>query len=551
MKKLLALFLILALLCSALYACVPPPPFNNGENNQGENNQGENNQGGNNQGGNNQGGSNLPSGEPCATKEEHTDADSNGYCDTCNYDVVVTLDIYALNDLHGKIFDTSDSQIGVDELTTYLRGAETRDEQHLLLSSGDMWQGSAESNITKGAFVTEWMNSLGFVSMTLGNHEYDWGEEPIKSNSDLAQFPFLAINVYERATNTRVDYCQPSVVIERGELKIGIIGAIGDCYSSISSDRVEDIYFKVGGELTALVKAESERLRTEEAVDIVIYSLHDGYGRSTSGNVASNQLSSYYDYSLSSDGYVDIVFEGHTHQRYSFYDTYGIYHLQNGGDNKNGISHAELDVNFVTDKARVKTAEIVSYDTYSSLTPDPIVSELRALYADEIEEAFGPVGNNSMYRDDDDIENLTAMLYYQAGVEKWGEEYDIVLGGGFLRTRSPYNLYSGEVTYSDLMMLMPFDNQIVLCSVKGSDLLSKFFKKSEEDKENGGDYHIYYETYGEQVYASIDSNATYYIIVDSYTSQYKWNNLTVVDTYDDYTYARDLLAEYIREGGLE
>ena len=549
MKKLLALFLILALLCSALYACVPPPPFNNGENNQGENNQGENNQGGNNQGGNNQGGnnqggSNPPSGEPCATKEEHTDADSNGYCDTCNYDVVVTLDIYALNDLHGKIFDT-DSQIGVDELTTYLRGAETRDEQHLLLSSGDMWQGSAESNITKGAFVTEWMNSLGFVSMTLGNHEYDWGEEPIKSNSDLAQFPFLAINVYERATNTRVDYCQPSVVIERGELKIGIIGAIGDCYSSISSDRVEDIYFKVGGELTALVKAESERLRTEEAVDIVIYSLHDGYGRSTSGNVASNQLSSYYDYSLSGDGYVDIVFEGHTHQRYSFYDTYGIYHLQNGGDNKNGISHAELDVNFVTDKARVKTAEIISPDTYSSLTPDPIVSELRALYADEIEEAFGPVGNNSMYRDDDDIENLTAMLYYQAGVEKWGEEYDIVLGGGFLRTRSPYNLYSGEVTYSDLMMLMPFDNQIVLCSVKGSDLLSKFFKTSNED------YHIYYETYGEQVYASIDSNATYYIIVDSYTSQYKWNNLTVVDTYDDYTYARDLLAEYIREGGLE
>ena len=124
--------------------------------------------------------------------------------------------------------------------------------------------------------------------------------------------------------------------------------------------------------------------------------------------------------------------------------------------------------------------------------------------------------------------------------------YDvIVLGGGFLRTRSPFNLYSGEVTYSDLMMLMPFDNQIVLCSVKGSDLLSKFFKTSNED------YHIYYETYGEQVYASIDSNATYYIIVDSYTSQYKWNNLTVVDTYDDYTYARDLLAEYIREGGLE
>ena len=196
----------------------------------------------------------VNSGRACKTKADHKDANSDGLCDVCKISVVVVLDFYVLNDLHGKLCDT-DSQIGVDELTTYLKGAEQRDDYSIIMSAGDMWQGSAESNLTGGVMMTEWMNAAGFVSMTLGNHEYDWGENAIIENDRVAEFPFLAINVYDRATNQRVSYCDASVMVERGDLKIGIIGAVGDCYSSISSDRVEDVYFKVGSELTALVKS--------------------------------------------------------------------------------------------------------------------------------------------------------------------------------------------------------------------------------------------------------------------------------------------------------
>ena len=94
---------------------------------------------------------------------------------------------------------------------------------------------------------------------------------------------------------------------------------------------VTNVEFKVGRELTNLVKAESERLR-EQGVDLIVYSLHDGYGssNSSSSSISSNSLSSYYDASLS-NGYVDLVFEGHTHQSYTLYDTYNIYHMQGGG----------------------------------------------------------------------------------------------------------------------------------------------------------------------------------------------------------------------------
>ena len=96
----------------------------------------------------------------------HTDADDNGMCDHCEISVVVIFDVYALNDLHGKL-DDGTSCVGVDELSTYLDSAYADNSATILLSSGDMWQGSAESNLTKGLIITDWMNEMGFASMTL------------------------------------------------------------------------------------------------------------------------------------------------------------------------------------------------------------------------------------------------------------------------------------------------------------------------------------------------------------------------------------------------
>ena len=120
---------------------------------------------------------------------QHTDANKDEICDSCEESVVVVVDFYAINDLHGKFCDT-DTQPGVDELATYLRQAEETDDYVVLLSTGDMWQGSAESNLTGGILMTEWMNEMGFAAMTLGNHEYDWGSAAIRENLAVAEFPF-------------------------------------------------------------------------------------------------------------------------------------------------------------------------------------------------------------------------------------------------------------------------------------------------------------------------------------------------------------------------
>ena len=305
----------------------------------------------------------------------HVDAQNDGRCDLCDTIVIVTVDFFNVNDLHGKLAD-GENHPGVNEMTTYLKQQMSSNEHVVLTSSGDMWQGAAESNLTQGLIITDWMNAMGFSGMALGNHEYDWGSDPVRKNSEQAEFPMLAINVYDAATNTRVDYCDSSVLIDRGDIQIGIIGAIGDCYSSISAEKVQDIYFKTGDSLTQLVKAESESLRNQGA-DLIVYLIHDGYEQSNGGsttNVHGGQLKYYYDIELS-NGYVDLVFEGHTHQNYILKDEYGIYHLQGGGDNA-GISHVEMSVNTANGSVKTRLAEHVGATASIPLAGDPIVDVL-------------------------------------------------------------------------------------------------------------------------------------------------------------------------------
>lgn len=481
-------------------------------------------------------------GSTCVT---HVDKDGDTWCDICEDSVIVYVDFYAVNDLHGKIAD-GDSQPGVDELSTYLKEARKKDDHVIVLSTGDMWQGSSESNTTQGLIMTEWMNEMDFVGMALGNHEYDWGEDAIEKNLAIADFPFLAINIYDKDTNKPVEYCQPSVMVEAGGLKIGIIGAIGDCYSSIAKDKTKEIYFKVGDELTELVKEEANDLRMRGA-DCVVYALHDGYDDNITGMskpMAASKFASYYDVELS-DGYVDLVFEAHTHKEYIFQDEHGVYHLQHRGDNSGGISHVEMAINSISKDVKVNLASLVEKESYENLEDDPIVETLLDKYEDKLASTTQKLGTNKYFRDGDVMCQIVANLYYTKGVEKWGDKYDIALGGGCITIRNPYELPKGNVTYSQLQTLFPFDNEIVLCSIKGRDLQFSFFENDNED------YFIAYGDYGKSIMDNIDPDKTYYVVTDTYSSTYKPNRLTEIERYETGVYARDLLAELAKDGGFK
>ena len=468
----------------------------------------------------------------------HSDVNEDGICDVGGESVLAELSFYGVNDLHGKIIENT-TQPGVAAFTTYMKNlyADPAREE-ILLSSGDMWQGTVESSSNRGQLMTEWMNEVGFVSMTLGNHEYDWGADAITANGKLAKFPFLAINV--TYNGKAVDYCKASAIVERGGIKIGIIGAIGDCLSSISGDFTAGLDFATGDALTSLVEREADRLRSEEGCDFIVYSIHDGgtgFSQTGVNDVTKSDISHYYDTSLS-NGYVDLVFEGHTHQRYILQDEYGVYHLQGGSEN-GYLSCADVSYNTITEKYTVKPRHISS-SVYGStaISADPVVDEIFNKYFPDSNPYTTVLGTNASRRQSDKICEDVAKLYYDKGIEEWGSKYKIVLGGGFLKLRTPYRVDAGDVTYADLFAVLPFDNDIVLGRISGYYLKSRFLNTTNSD------YHNYTTISASEV----KDSEYYYIVIDSYTSTYTYNRITEVARLKG-TYARDLLAGYVSAGG--
>ena len=450
----------------------------------------------------------------------------------------VALDLYAFNDIHGNVRDTLGEGLGISRTTTALKEL-SENQNSVFISQGDMWQGSVESNYTRGNLVTEWMNSLDFVSMTVGNHEYDWGEEAIIQNRQLANFPTLGINVINRSTNERVDYLDPSVTFTRDGAKIGVIGAIGNCLSSISASKVGNVYFAKGDELTELVKDEATRLRDEEKCDFIIYSIHGS---------ASRDSADQYDISLSNDNYVDLVLEGHTHDGYVEVDDGGVYHIQCKGYN-NQISHIAVNVEIGGD-VEVTDATLLDFSysnsPYKAYDEDSDTNALFLKYYDCFSFAYETIGRVSETKNANALRNKVADLYLEEGLKKWGDDYDIILGGGYLSCRGSGRLPAGDVTYSQLATLFPFDNDIVLCSVMGVNLRNTSFVTGSST------YFTTWSSYGVSIKDSINNFDTYYLVTDTYSSDYKYNNLTVVDVLDENgKYARDLLADYIRAGKWE
>ena len=114
-----------------------------------------------------------------------------------------------------------------------------------------------------------------------------------------------------------------------------------------------------------------------------------------------------------------------------------------------------------------------------------------------------------------------------------------------MSAREPGYLHAGTVVYGDLQQIFPFDNELVLCSIKGRDLVNKFLQTSNSS------YFIYCGEYGNSIKNNVDLNATYYLITDTYSSSYAPNRLTEIARYDANVFARDLLAEYIKAGNFD
>jgi len=135
------------------------------------------------------------------------------------------LTILHTNDEHGWM-DSYKGSGGADGLKRRWVRSEgwTPDGAYLVISSGDMWSGPAISTTLAGESMVNVMNALGYRSATLGNHDFDFGQEAIRQRRQEANFPFLGANIRLRSNGARPDYVDPYALIDVNGIRVGILG---------------------------------------------------------------------------------------------------------------------------------------------------------------------------------------------------------------------------------------------------------------------------------------------------------------------------------------
>ncbi len=431
---------------------------------------------------------------------------------------------YCVNDFHGSVLPGYDGygrfESGIKKYFGKLKELKDADPEHtIVLSAGDMYQGSLESNLNYGNLVTEAMNAVPFDAMAIGNHEWDYGQQRLKDNIALADFPMLGGNVvkYENGAATTTpwyDGLGKSTIIEKAGVKIGIVGMIGyGQTTSIMSKAVEDVSF-VNPEPIAL--AEAQRLKQEEGCEITMLVIHDDADQ-VLGWDAYRQLNAYF----------DGVFCGHSHTRNKKISD-GVPLIQSYC---NGRAFSHIEITLTEGRAKASNYNIqTASESWEDNSAIAAVTDKYLGKEDYTSRANATAGNLTEAIDNKGVARLGARAIY----EKYHAIYpDLACA---IENKQRATLPAGPVKYTQLYKCTPFTNNVIIMKALGSEI------KSEGGYNNNVAYVGDLSKYG-----SLDDDKTYTIAVIDYLAYHqdaekRYNYFpglgtgedTIIEEYDDY-----------------
>ena len=126
---------------------------------------------------------------------------------------------------------------GVSRRKTLIDAIRDEGGNQVLIDAGDVFQGTLWFNQYLGQADLEFYNALGYEAMTIGNHEFDKGQQPLADFIKGANFPVLSANIAIAADVPApiAGLFKPWIVKEIGGQKIGIFGLTTEETPAISS----------------------------------------------------------------------------------------------------------------------------------------------------------------------------------------------------------------------------------------------------------------------------------------------------------------------------
>ncbi len=390
-----------------------------------------------------------------------------------------SLTLLYTNDIHSHVepfiyrgFEDERKVGGFANITSYVNGVENEVGSDILfVDAGDYFTGPSISTLTEGEAVIDIMNTMNYDVVTIGNHEFDYGWENMQDQLEKAEFEIVQGNIFEEATDELV-WGNPYTIVNKNGINIGIIGLHGEFafYDTVAASAREGL----------VAKDEEEYLQKyidelEGKVDLVVLLVHEGVPAkqsSLSSVDVERSLQKDIELAQSVDG-LDILITGHAHvgtpEPIVAGDTIIVSTFALGAQ----VGRLDLEIDTTND-------DIVNYEF-----------ELKTIYDDEHEGAvetqevietwneelevimsevvgYTDINLTRSYGDDSLLGNLSADALYFS-MQDFNSDFAVINSGG-LRV----DIESGEITYGDVMSLVPFPNELVVVELTGDKVMELF-----------------------------------------------------------------------------
>ncbi|KAK1146196.1 hypothetical protein N8T08_003286 [Aspergillus melleus] len=326
----------------------------------------------------------------------------------------------------------------------------------LTFFSGDAFNPSLESTVTKGRHMVPFLNKAGTDVACLGNHDLDFGVAQLRHLRSQCRFPWLLANVLDPALGVDIPIanCERTVMLTSSTgVKVGVIGLGEREWLGTINSLPPDLIYKSASQ-TAIELVP--RLR-EQGAEIIVAVTHQREPN---------------DYKLAKsvpEGLIDIVLGGHDHF-YGHAVINGIHVLRSGTDFKQ-LSYIEA---WRKEGGSGWDFNIVRRDMYQTIPEDPstvaLVDKLTASLKSKLEKPIGYTARpldgrfSTVRQRESNLGNFVCDLmrfFYSADCA--------IMAGGTIRGDQIYP--PGILRLKDILNCFPFEDPVVLLRVPGRALM--------------------------------------------------------------------------------
>lgn len=152
-------------------------------------------------------------------------------------DDTVTVSVLHTTDLHGRVLgDTvrgfGEGVGGMARCAAQIRRWRRENPNSILLDLGDLYQGTDVGWRTDGRIMIDCLNAMDYDAWSLGNHEFDWGLEPVHEALLHSRAPAIGTNILLEGKRPEdfddaghpLSRVLPWKVLTVGGMRIGLLG---------------------------------------------------------------------------------------------------------------------------------------------------------------------------------------------------------------------------------------------------------------------------------------------------------------------------------------